>query len=294
VDLFFVLSGFLVSSLIFKEHLQRGCFDWKRFIIRRGFKIYPAFFVMLGVTLLINAATGRGLPGGRLLLGECLFAQNYIGRVWGQTWSLAVEEHFYLMLPALLLFIPFRFIPSFFSVVAVACLAMRLRLWNVPFERDIHFTPTHLRIDSLLFGVVIAYWYNYFPVQFRVIVQKHRLSLLIGGVTLIYPALLLPMETTTFLYTAGFTCLYLGFGAILAVALVEGIPDNEMTRTLGLIGVHSYSIYLWHGAILLYLFFPPTPTYILASIGAGILAAYVIEQPMLRLRDRLFAKPLQV
>ena len=101
VDLFFVLSGFLVSGLLFREYLAKGRADVRRFLIRRGFKIYPAFYVYAVLTVVLRIRMGDSLTL-RQVLSELLFVQNYGAHVWSHTWSLAVEEHFYLLLAALI------------------------------------------------------------------------------------------------------------------------------------------------------------------------------------------------
>ena len=78
VDLFFVLSGFLVSGLLFREYIRDQKVDLRRFLIRRGFKIYPAFYALLLFTIFVRIATDQSI-GIRSLLGELLFLQNYLG-----------------------------------------------------------------------------------------------------------------------------------------------------------------------------------------------------------------------
>ena len=102
VSIFFVLSGFLVAGLIFREVQDRGRMDIKRFLIRRGLKIYPGFYCLIGVTVGIAVVNGWNLPWKRIL-SEVFFVQNYHQGLYNQTWSLGVEEHFYLLLPLLLL-----------------------------------------------------------------------------------------------------------------------------------------------------------------------------------------------
>ena len=95
VDLFFVLSGFLVSGLLFREYQERGAVRPGRFLIRRGFKIYPAFYTMAIPILLLAQAPARQV------VSELFFVQNYLlPNFFGYTWTLAVEEHFYLLLAA--------------------------------------------------------------------------------------------------------------------------------------------------------------------------------------------------
>jgi peptidoglycan/LPS O-acetylase OafA/YrhL len=166
VDLFFVLSGFLVSSLIFREYLRDGAFDAKRFLVRRAFKIYPAFWLLLLTTLVARRLGGESISL-RGLCGEVFFVQNYLGGLWAHTWSLAVEEHFYIGLSVLVVGLlrtarrePFRVIPQVFAVIAVSCLSLRL----LTLALSPQFTPraylfgTHVRIDSLMFGVLLSYF----------------------------------------------------------------------------------------------------------------------------------------
>ena len=71
VDLFFVLSGFLISGLLYKEYHKRGSISFPRFFIRRGLKIYPAFYVMLLVTFIVQLAAGKLSGWGAYLRGFC-------------------------------------------------------------------------------------------------------------------------------------------------------------------------------------------------------------------------------
>src|SRR5690349_6303271 len=97
VDLFFVLSGFLVSGLLFREYQQTRQIRSGRFLLRRGFKIYPQFYLMIGLTALIARWDGHPVSG-RQITAEALFVQNYFQGFWIHSWSLAIEEHFYILL----------------------------------------------------------------------------------------------------------------------------------------------------------------------------------------------------
>src|SRR5262245_6491508 len=97
VDLFFVLSGFLVSGLLFKEYKRYSTVSIKNFLIRRGLKIYPAFYFLILCTILISLKWHVHFTISSCL-GELFFLQNYLGALWAHTWSLAIEEHFYLFL----------------------------------------------------------------------------------------------------------------------------------------------------------------------------------------------------
>ncbi len=103
VDLFFVLSGFLVSGLLFSEYKRHGNLSVKQFYLRRGWKIYPAFYCLLAVSYVCHWLVVGTKMRDRPFFTELLFIQCYQQAYWNHTWTLAVEEHFYILLPLLLL-----------------------------------------------------------------------------------------------------------------------------------------------------------------------------------------------
>ena len=102
VDLFFVLSGFLVSGLLFNEIKNTGKVNPKLFLIRRGFKIYPAFYFFFFSTLAIRYLINDLMFPLPKILSEIFFLQSYLDNIWLHTWSLAIEEHFYIFIAILL------------------------------------------------------------------------------------------------------------------------------------------------------------------------------------------------
>jgi peptidoglycan/LPS O-acetylase OafA/YrhL len=308
VDLFFVLSGFLVSGLLFREYEKYSKLDLPLFLIRRGFKIYPAFWLLIAVT-----ETVRAWYDGHLsvpsMIAELLFVQNYWQSMWNHTWSLAVEEHFYLLLAigALLLtrrraVDPFKIVPSVFVIIASLCLALRLvtaAYW--PFSYQTNFFPTHLRLDSLFFGVLLSYLYHAHTPRFLSFARRFRGVLFAVGTLCLLTAFFFPLRWTTFMCTYGFTLLYFGSGCLLVSSLGIPTPANFFANAIAYIGSHSYSIYLWHMPVAIWgtalvakLFsydrnwFNYAFTYLAGSIVFGISMALLVEFPFLRLRDRLF------
>jgi peptidoglycan/LPS O-acetylase OafA/YrhL len=218
VDLFFVLSGFLVSGLLFREYQRMGKVRVGRFLARRGFKIYPAFYAFMLVTAIYMRHTPTP-PGA--YLAECLFLQGYLPHIWWHTWSLAVEEHFYLLLALGLALIvrrgrgadnPFALVVPVTAIVALAELAARIvTVSRHPGDLLADLYPTHLRLDSLLFGVLLAYWYHFDGERLRRIVTSHRW--IIAAASAAAVVLVMAMDvTSSFTLTVGLTLLYLGFG----------------------------------------------------------------------------------
>lgn len=309
VDLFFVLSGFLVSGLVFEEWRRTGKFAAGRFLIRRGFKIYPAFYVLWLLVFLDQWASNRGFDPARLL-SEFLFLQNYWQAEWRHTWSLAVEEHFYLGL-ALLCWLRVRagagganpFLPIVWLGGGLLILCPLLR-WQASsagtFELMRNLFPTHLRIDSLMFGVILSWLWTFQRGWLEPRVVPRRIELTILGVTLLVPTLVFSLEQDRWMHVIGFSHFALG-GALLVLvaATARSIPPGIGVRAVAKIGFYSYSIYLWHLPVVRMLDATLTQklgpntwllVYLASSIGVGIVLGRLIEWPALQLRDRWFPK----
>jgi len=325
VDLFFVLSGFLISGLLYAEFKERQAIGVGRFLIRRGMKIYPAFYVLLIGTIIAQLLLFKGPVPIRPYLYEMFFIQNYHFGIWTHTWSLAVEEHFYIALALMLVVFarlspaqanPFRAVPWIFVFMALTCMSLRVLTIRLT-PPSIFRTPwvmntTHCRADGLFFGVFIGYLYHFRPEVIACLLRPVRNRIAVGILT---AALLSTCyffsRDDKFLLTFGLTFLYLGFGGLLVLTLelrnilsgTGAIVASRIGRVCGVIGMYSYSIYLWHAVLIaatqVFLRKNPHmhvaevalfPFYLLGSIALGIFFARLIEFPVLRFRDRLFPK----
>jgi peptidoglycan/LPS O-acetylase OafA/YrhL len=311
VDIFFVLSGFLVSGLLFTEFKARGQLSAARFYMRRAWKIYPAFYLLLVVTVAMYLAFGQELRSS-WLLSEMLFAQSYVPGLWMHTWSLAIEEHFYLLLPLVLLLLvrrtpaaanPFRPMPYLGLSVILLELVLRVANWRLhpTFAYQTHLSPTHLRLDSLFVGVVLSYAYHFHTRAFVDTLAPWRWALIAAGVALLAPAFVLPLETTPFVYTAGFTVFGAAGAMLVAGTVLCGSPRARIAAPLAALGAYSYSIYLWHLPVMHWgiplaeqaagfrfaLGFRALLS-VIGSLAFGAAMAKLVEAPVLRLRDRWF------
>ena len=324
VDLFFVLSGFLIGGLFFNELEKNSCIDKGRFFIRRAFKIWPGYLLLVLVTFVQDLRHGNASWGVALhdVMPNLFHLQNYFWTLRGQTWSLAVEEHFYLFLPLLFMILTLGkrgrildipSIPLIAGVLTVVCLG--LRMWvtsREPFYAYRNISPTHLRIDSLFWGVFLSYLYKFRP-AWAVPILGNRKFLLLSGVLLISPMAIYD-DFTPFAHTLGFTLLFLGYGCILIafVSTSEGsgrlatLIFSPVGRCLAFAGVFSYAIYLWHVdfalAVLVHRLHWIVPAsapgalrwivalciYIPLATVAGIVMTRLIEDPALALRNRFW------
>ena len=321
VDLFFVLSGFLISGLLFSEYKARSSISFKRFFVRRGMKIYPAFYLFLFLTGAVYYLVFHTLWPRTYYLADIFFVQNYWHGVWDHTWSLGVEEHFYILLPAVLLLLlrrfpeqpdPFRALPWIFVVIAIMCIAFRAA--SVCFGTPNYHTAyvaSHDRIDALFFGVLLGYFYHFRRQVLDHLLHptRNRVVLAACSAGLLSTVFLFPRDSRLF-STFGFTCLYLGFGGVLLLSIyLQGILRGKTARFVGAIGtgaayvgMYSYSIYLWHGPTnawfpgfvrrLLHVSsfnqYERFAVYAVGSLVIGITMSKIIEYPVLRLRDNIF------
>jgi peptidoglycan/LPS O-acetylase OafA/YrhL len=297
VDLFFVLSGFLVSGLLFREYQRDGRVRPGRFLLRRGLKIYPAFWTLMVATVIVWPQESNG----RSLAIELAFLQNYWPTIWGHTWSLAVEEHFYLLVAIGCALMarrsgqPFAMVPRIVAAMCFVVLVMRTQtvlLWPSQDVRNYMF-PTHLRIDALACGVGLSYAYHFHRQGLLAFAVRYRPLLVGAGLLLLVPPFVWPLRSTLWIPTIGFTSLYLGAAAILLAWLPAPEPAHPIARGLAYIGSHSYSMYLWHVPFN-HVLFPQLGgnwglyalAYLCGSVMIGIGMAALIEFPVMRLRDR--------
>jgi len=309
VDLFFVLSGFLISGLLFREYEASGRMRVLRFLGRRALKIYPAYYLLLILTVAIRWTFGPPLKW-RFTWPDFVFVQSYRPGMWGHLWSLAVEEHFYLLLPAALYLLlrrnagqgnAFRRVPLLCGVVAAACLGMRIAyaLSGAPFDHYRITAPSHLRLDSLAFGVLLSYLWEFRPRAIDALFRFGGPAVLAVSALLLLPDLLFEYDQP-FIYTFGLTFSYLGYGGIMLCFLKRVKANGKIIGALAPLGTYSYTIYLCHLPVAFWsighVLSPASlgwgrdaifATYLLVSCGAGILLAKLVERPGLALRERL-------
>jgi peptidoglycan/LPS O-acetylase OafA/YrhL len=299
VDFFFVLSGFLVGGLLVQELLRSHDVAIRRFLVRRALKIWPAYYAYL-----LFQVVARKHPFHSYFWQNFLNIQNYAGTSLNHTWSLAVEEHFYLVLPPLLWFLfrnhktslPFVLLGLCGLVLCGRFVTVYALGWGDPQWK------TLARIDNLFFGVLISWFFYSQRARFdRLLEHKLVLSAIsLGG-------LLFALQQgrhTRIMWTIGYTINYLALAALMLLIyqyrgkLTRSVPY----KLVAWIGLYSYGIYLWHlsvrepiarlaahlplsirwGALL-------CGQYVTA-IALGVVMTKLVEFPMLRLRDRVFPR----
>ncbi|SEC04755.1 acyltransferase family protein [Terriglobus roseus] len=297
VAIFFVLSGFLVGGLLMREWKERHSLDWKRFLIRRGLKIWPQYYVFILIIL---------LTGHRPLVqmwGNILNIQNYIGGV-AHTWSLAVEEHAYLFLTAVIAVGVARQVSKRHMFLGLAALAAGLSVFrDVQSSRGVPvFLPSQYRMTGILFGVLIAMLFHFWPHHFARLQSSRAVWVTVIAGWLVYQAALVRYPRLGAVLYDSLDLL----GVATLLLLYRSSPTlgrkNPVYRSVAWIGLYSYGIYLWHVSVgdpisrllarLPHTLSPLVVDLIKMAIGIalGIVMSELVEIPMLRLRDRIFPK----
>ena len=299
VDLFFVLSGFLMGQLVLRERSRTGAFDGRRFTARRVLRLWPVLYVFLAVHAVLGAE-----PVGSYLWQNALHVQNYAGTSLTHLWSLAVEEHFYLLLAVLFpIFARRRGSVRLLVGVLVAVLvgSLALRVIGVVHGLDEVQLPwrTHFRMDSLAAGVLLAVLRVQAPAAFERLARRRWLwaAVTAAGVAFLVTVGKVGAPGST----VGYTVAYLtGAAFLLLLHGAAWVPRaGWLTRPVAALGRYSYGIYVWHVlAAELTLAWLPGMEYgsfgpaaqvakYGAAIAAGVLTTVLVERPVLRLRDRL-------
>lgn len=270
VDLFFVLSGYLICNLLLSEIRVNGHVKTGRFLIRRGLKIYPAFYMFLILSIPLVDPQNRAK-----LLPEFLFLQQYLPHVWQHTWSLSVEETFYITIPILVALLHRWNRLSLFPVVPISILGVLMP------ARLLGFDP--IRLEGLALGSLIAYGKWRYPAS----LQRYANSWIVpfGAILLLLPAFLLRHTHVVLV------CNTLAFACAVSFAAFH---DTNRLGFLAAVGRYSYSIYLWHMPVAMFSWI----AWPLSAIGfcvngafavlIGIGMARVVEIPVLAFRERFW------
>jgi peptidoglycan/LPS O-acetylase OafA/YrhL len=313
VDIFFVLSGYLIGRQVLAPLARGGQLDFARFDSRRAYRSLPAFAVVLAVYLLwpsLREAEGLA-PWWQFATFLLNFTIDYsTNQAFSHAWSLCVEEHFYLMFPALAWALvrwpSARRVGAIVALIVVGGVLLRAAIWwhfaaqeleRNWFVEEIYY-PTYARLDGLLAGLVLAVVATSRPQWWSRLTARSN-TLALGGLAGMALALWLFRERTGVIgNTIGWPVLSFALAALVASAASgRGVLGTLRLPGAAWIATISYSLYLSHklvfqavsahfdaqldGAGLLAFL-----AYAAATLAAGALLHYAIEWPFLRLRDR--------
>ena len=322
VDLFFVLSGFLIAGQLLRPWARGAAPSYSRFFARRLLRTLPAYLVVVALYFLVPGVRDRAdiAPLWQFLtFSENGFVDLSTPKAFSHVWSLCVEEQFYLVFPLAVALIARRPTPAKVvgALVAVLVLGMALRgyLWlhfvaATPFDitaaprsgaymRLIYY-PTGTRLDGLLMGIAAASIRTFRPATWARLTARPNLLLGAG---------VLGVVGSTFFFgdqIARFRPAVVGF-PLLSLSIVLVVMAGSESRSLigrypvpgaGALAAGAYSLYLTHKAVFhaVQLAAPllPPPLQaaafvfaLLGALGVGAALYWLVERPFLKLRDRL-------
>lgn len=299
VDMFFTFSGFLITALILNEHRSTGTVCLKAFYIRRAMRLLPALFALV-VTIWLLGFTP---DFSRNVLPALLYYTNFYRVAVGpgnmgileHTWSLSIEEQFYLIWPWLMLLaLKFRrrvlIITIIVLIAIVNCWRIHLYCRDVNLDRFYNFTDT--RIDSILWGCGLAA--SFLKVN-RYHISKYWIALIL--LLIVSLAICLNIRNPNHLLLA-FSIVPPITAIIIGVGSTQDVPILN-SRILIAMGKVSYGLYLWHVTVLSVIAkqdWPATvtwPVYIALSAILTIASYYFIEKPFLKLKRRFSTATFQ-
>jgi peptidoglycan/LPS O-acetylase OafA/YrhL len=301
VDVFFVLSGYLITTILQKDIVNFRKNAIKMFYISRILRILPPFFLMIALLLPISLLAGIGIGTyvrSSIVAGMFVMNWNRAFDIWPQSlvahsWSLAIEEQFYIIWPVVLIFLRSRnsrrwAIAAILTVVIWRCF---LVLNGESFERTYNGFDTH--VDGLLIGGAMALA----PLSLGT--QK-----IIGSFAIIYIILLICIMLSLPLYsipaqTFGFTAAsILGASIIISAQHSPSLSKIMSNRVVVYLGKISYSLYLWHYPFLIVFLNNVSQKYamlyIVPATAFAMISFHLVEQPISRFKKSILYTPTSV
>ncbi|CAN7614218.1 acyltransferase family protein [Massilia sp. LjRoot122] len=312
VDLFFVLSGYLIGNQLLAPAARGESLDVKSFFARRLLRTLPNYYAVLTIYLLLpdSPIAGKSMaPAWRFLTFTQNFGLNY-GETFTHSWSLCIEEQFYLVLPlAVLALVGNRRSPHLLWCALFAAIGAGMMARGAAFMdgKDVFAAPVYYssfcRFDELLPGVAIAMLKNFHPAAFARIL-RHGNALLVAGLAMASAVLYGVMNEAPSAFMAstfGFSLVAASFALLTCAALSPGSLLNRLRIPgAGSLALWSYAVYLVHKPVFMALrpelasrgIDPSAPLNIAAIMGAGVLGGWVlyrvVEMPFMRLRARWY------
>ncbi|HTE42396.1 MAG TPA: acyltransferase [Steroidobacteraceae bacterium] len=314
VTIFFVLSGYLISTLMRVEFQSHGRIDFRGFYLRRFLRLMPPLTIIVALTLLLSALSivDAFAPNGLLAVlfyygNYFVIAHDFQGVPAGMSvvWSLAVEEHFYLLYPplAVMLLRIGRAGLSAKVLVSLCVAVLAWRCWLATHDASENYISmaTDTRIDAILIGCLLALWKNPWLDRLAPSNSTRDAALIVGALALLF--FTLGFRDEFFRMTFRYTLQSLATAVLLyfAIARSTSAPFTWLnSRPLMYVGGISYTVYLSHHLIIEALRdrfsdWGWAPILLVSACMTLIIAEAMrrfVEQPCARLRKRLHKKPI--
>jgi peptidoglycan/LPS O-acetylase OafA/YrhL len=303
VAVFFVLSGFLITTLLLREEERMGCVSLRLFYVRRALRLFPALWLYLLIVGLIWIFGRLPHHPWHSFVTSVFYVRNLVGRghETDHLWSLSIEEQFYLLWPLVMVGLRHRHI---FRLMISLSVLVSITIWRVHAARTglattgALYIRTDFRFDAPLFGCALALllqaappvitWMNSSPYWSGLLTVTGTLGL-ISWIGLRLSRFVYPGIDVTIIYLFGLTLILSQMGA-------RGwVGDWLACKPLVSLGKVSYGVYLWQQLFL----GPSTPGFerirvfphgLIATFLVALVSYWCLEKPLLRIKDRRFHK----
>ncbi|RHX95213.1 hypothetical protein DLM76_07830 [Leptospira yasudae] len=275
VDLFFILSGFLIYGVLYRTWEKTGTLSFKEFYINRSLRIFPAYYSFIFITLLVNKLQLKMMaassdPKIQALLPsysesvsrwiyDALYVSNYVTSSHFHTWSLSLEEQFYLIFPFICYFILFKLstkprivflVLLYFSAALIRSLVHQANSGDQPYQVfDLLFhRPAHTRFDSIVAGIMAFELYK----NWNIIPKEHdrirEWYFLLPGLLFLSIASFVPYKFSVYYNVFRFNFSNLGYAMVMLASIhnVSFIGKFLGLRIFTPLARISYGTYLWH------------------------------------------------
>ncbi len=305
VTMFFVISGYLITTLLLKEKFSHhGTIDIKRFYIRRAFRILPVSFLYISMICLLNNVFALGIKGTAFCYA-LTYTVNFMApaaspKLLGHLWSLGIEEQFYLFWPWITRR-SLRVVTALAFIIIAYAPAVRVITYVHPELRLVTLAPFFEYSDALMIGCLLAISRYAFPDFWKSSILGNRYLRLLS-VFIIWLVPFLEFIDSKHFHADYFTVLFgttvISLGTAYIIASTTTFKSGKMFRFLNTpviayIGVLSYSIYIWQQIFLRSMVIPNLPAWwrsfplnVVLTFCAAIASYHLWEKGFLKLKDR--------
>jgi len=312
VDLFFVLSGYLITTLIYDEYLNFSTVSLSKFYIRRAFRLFPPLIMCVIIANLLWPFSNLQNSDRSLATFASLF--YFINLIPGNLpgnmahlWSLAVEEHFYIIWPVFTLFVLFKTSLRNKIIILISLISVIEVFRIIAYNYTIHLFNTNYiinparfsfcRMDEILIGALMSFGLLQSSIK-KIKLSSLQASILLGIMLCLFLLILFKVDAASHYWNNGgfiLTNLICAFTVWLAIK----VPDHYLfsSKVMNWFGKRSYGIYVYHFPIFLFMerFRHPhgivnllliTILRFAISIGIAAVLYKYVEQPILKLKKK--------
>jgi peptidoglycan/LPS O-acetylase OafA/YrhL len=300
VDIFFLLSGFLITYLLLEEKKKFGKINIGKFMLRRAFRIWPLYFLLIAIApFVVDWVDSTPEPNYWM---NCFFLGNFEiikSGLWtypfSHFWSICIEEHFYLVWPFIIAFVPVKRLLWVFGAIILISISFRMFVFQTNPESGLTlYLHTFSRMDMLVLGAIGGYFYAQKAFVFKL--NRYLRYFLI--VLLLFSCAADHIESTSLMFLAGFKKYY--YILLIAVLLLDFsfnvsyrhlLKENSIIHYFGKI---SYGIYMYNNFLILIVIKKIMWTYEITNlwffIGINIFLSLLIPIISYELYEKHFLK----